>query len=57
LPRGEVELSALDFVQVPKDVNAERVQAQSLDGEQTMLPILPWNTWVVNLPRVNWRKF
>ena len=56
LPRGEVELSALNFVQVPKDVNAERIEAQGLHGEQAVLPILPGNAWVVNLPRVNWCK-
>jgi hypothetical protein len=53
LPRGEVELSPLDFVQVPKDVNAQRIQAQCLDGEHAVLPILPRDAWVVHLPRTD----
>jgi hypothetical protein len=51
LPRSEIELSPLDFVQVPKDVNAQRVETERLYGEHSVFPIFFGDTRIVQLPR------
>ena len=53
LPRSEVEFAFFNFVQVPKDVNAQRVEAECFDGEHSVFPILFGDAWIVQLSRPN----